>query len=306
MTATDSTTPGPDDTVALLRRFNRSHTQRVGALDDSFLDSGRPLGESRLLFEIGGDGASVLDLRRRLGLDSGYVSRLLGKLEADALIEIATDPTDARRRLVQLTPDGRRAWRDLDRRSDELATGLLDPLSERQRERLHDALDTAERLLRAATIRFEVVDPESQAALTSMGRYFAELDERFPSGFDAGDTLTADAPSMREPAGAFVVAFDGDAAIACGGILRHDGRSDEIKRMWVDPDWRGTGLGSRLLRRLERCAADRGRTRVVLDTNATLLEAIAMYDRAGYTPTERYNDNPYAQRWFEKQLDTAI
>ena len=72
--------------------------------------------------------------------------------------------------------------------------------------------------------------------------------------------------------------------------------------MWVDDAWRGAGLGSRMLRELEALGVRLGHTRVVLDTNRTLVEAIAMYERAGYTPIERYNDNPYAQAWFEKQL----
>ncbi len=296
-------TPSAAETVELLRRFNRTHTQRVGALEESFLDCGRPLGQSRLLFEIGHDGASVVELRHRLGLDSGYLSRLLGGLEADGLVELAPDPADARRRIVRLTAAGRRAWRDLDRRSETHATGLIEPLSDRHRERLHGALATAERLLRAATLRFEVVDPQSDAALASMTSYFAELDARFTDGFDPGDTLTADAPSMRPPNGEFVVAFDDATAVACGGLLHLDESSSEIKRMWVDAAWRGVGLGARMLHDLERRAAERRSTRVVLDTNATLLEAIEMYERAGYAPIERYNDNPYAQRWFERHLD---
>lgn len=305
MEASDSTTPPVDETVALLRRFNRAHTQRVGALDESFLDCGRPLGQSRLLFEIGHEGAGVLALRRRLGLDSGYLSRLLSGLEADGLIDLLADPDDARRRTARLTAAGRAAWRELDRRSETHAAGLITPLSDRHRSRLHDALASAERLLRAATIRFDVVDPQSDAALASMTNYFGELDVRFTDGFDPGDTLTADAPSMRAPAGAFVVAFDDDVPIACGGLLHLDATSSEIKRMWVDRTWRGVGLGARMLAELERLAAERGSTRVILDTNATLLEAIEMYGRAGYTPIERYNDNPYAQRWFERQLEAT-
>jgi ribosomal protein S18 acetylase RimI-like enzyme len=76
----------------------------------------------------------------------------------------------------------------------------------------------------------------------------------------------------------------------------------EIKRMWVHHEWRGVGLGARLLRHLERKTAELGHTVVRLDTNGTLVEAIAMYERAGYRSIERYNDNPYAQAWFEKEL----
>jgi ribosomal protein S18 acetylase RimI-like enzyme len=92
--------------------------------------------------------------------------------------------------------------------------------------------------------------------------------------------------------------------VACGGVQTIGDRLGEVKRMWVHPDWRGAGLGSRLLRRLEDEARALGHRTVRLDTNGTLTEAIAMYDRAGYRRIERYNDNPYAQAWFEKPLSS--
>jgi GNAT superfamily N-acetyltransferase len=76
----------------------------------------------------------------------------------------------------------------------------------------------------------------------------------------------------------------------------------EIKRMWVHPEWRGAGLGARMLGHLEDCARELGHRRVNLDTNGSLVEAISMYQRAGYRPIERYNDNPYAEAFFSKEL----
>src|SRR6187431_3161427 len=92
-----------------LRRFSRTYTQRIGALDESFLDTGRPLGVSRLLFEIGPDGTAVRELRERLSLDSGYLTRLLRRLEDDGLVRVEADPADRRRRAAALTPAGRTA-----------------------------------------------------------------------------------------------------------------------------------------------------------------------------------------------------
>ncbi len=289
------------DVELTLRRFNRSFTQRIGVLDSSFLGSGRPLGEARLLFEIGAaERVTTLELRHRLGLDSGYLSRLLRALESDELVVVAPDPDDGRRRVVDLTAAGRQAWDELDARSDELATALVSPLTERQRAELDRALETARRLLEAATVRFDVVDPESTDAVTAMSTYFAELDERFTGGFDPGDTLTADAESMRAPHGRFVVARADATVVACGGIVRIDDDTAEIKRMWVAEGWRGLGLGGRMLADLEHRIEAMGAARIVLDTNAVLTEAITMYERHGYRPTDRYNDNPYAQRWFTK------
>lgn len=288
--------------VEVLRRFSRCFTERVGVLDDSYLDTGRALGPSRLLFEIGTDGARVVDLRRRLRLDSGYVSRLLRQLEGEGLVSVVTDPADGRQRLVHLTAAGRREWKRLDRLAEQHARRLVAPLSDRQRLALDDALAAAERLLRAATVEFIDTDPRSSDAREATTRYFAELQERFPTGFDPADALVADPVALRAPHGAFVVVRDGLSPVGCGGLQRLDATTAEIKRMWIHPDWRGVGLGRRLLDHLEQVAWHLGRTRVVLDTNSTLREAIAMYDTAGYHAIERYNENPYAQRWFAKDL----
>jgi DNA-binding MarR family transcriptional regulator/GNAT superfamily N-acetyltransferase len=290
------------DEVATLRRFNRSYTQRIGVLAESYLGVGRPLGPSRLLFEVGATGARVSELRRRLGLDSGYLSRLLRQLEHDDLITVTPDPADRRQRLVALSPAGRKEWRRLDRRSEDVARRIVDPLTSRQREELAAALATAERLLRAATATFDHVDPRSPAATDALARYFGELDARFPTGFDVGAGGGDDLVPLAPPDGAFVLVATDETTIGCGAVQRVDDRTAEIKRMWIHPDWRGLGLGARLLAHLEDTARRMGRAGVVLDTNATLREAISMYERSGYHAIERYNDNPYAQRWFAKEL----
>lgn len=282
----------PDD-AAVLRRFNRTYTQRIGVLEESFLGTGRPLGVSRLLFEIGPEGAGVRELRERLDLDSGYLTRLLRRLEDDGLAEVHPDPADRRRRVATLTTHGRRAWRELDDRSEDLAVRLLDPLTPRQRERLSAALATADLLVRAATIHLREVAPTDPAAVEAAGRYFAELERRFPTGFDPGEP---------DHAGTFLLATSGGEPVAYGGVRDLSPEVGEVKRMWVHPGWRGAGLGARMLRELEALARRLGHTRVVLDTNGTLTEAIEMYGRAGYRPIERYNDNPYAEAWFEKVL----
>lgn len=151
-------------------------------------------------------------------------------------------------------------------------------------------------------VTFDEVPASHPDAIRAMTSYFAELDARFDGGFEPGDTLTADAPGMSAPKGAFVVARSDGATIACGGVVRIDARTAEIKRMWVAPGWRGVGLGKRLLANLEMHAVRLGFDVVRLDTNSALTEAIAMYGRAGYLAIERYNDNPYARHWFEKQL----
>ena len=155
-------------------------------------------------------------------------------------------------------------------------------------------------------IRFEQVAPDGVEATAAMESYFAELDARFPGGFSVTGALGPGSLSMSPPGGTFVLARDADGEVAgCGGLQRHDHNTGEIKRMWISPRSRGLGIGRRLLAELECCAAGLGYTSVVLDTNGTLVEAIAMYESAGYVEIDRYNDNPHAEHWFVKQLDVG-
>jgi DNA-binding MarR family transcriptional regulator/GNAT superfamily N-acetyltransferase len=293
------------DHIAVLRRFNRSFTARIGVLEDRFMGLDRPLGHARVLFEIGRahEGAvAVKDLRSDLELDSGYVSRILRALESDGLIEVVADPADARQRVARLTVEGADEWQRLDDRSDQLAAAVVDGLAPRHRDRLAAALDDARRLLAAAQATFVVTDPRDADARRAMTAYFDELDRRFPNGFDPGDALDADAAALAVPAGRFVlVRVDGDLA-GCGGVQVIGDGIAEIKRMWIADGMRGLGLGARLLRTLEHHATAVGCAVVRLDTNSVLTDAVAMYERAGYVGIPRYNTNPYPDLFFEKAL----
>lgn len=292
----------PKPSSAVLRGFNRAWSQRVGALEDSFLGSGRPLGQARLIHEIGPDGVDVLTLRRRTGVDSGYLSRMIRALEADALVRTVTDPADRRRRRLVLTAAGSREWRALEERSERRAAELVAALSPGQRARLDEALTTARRLIEAGTARFEEVPPRAPEAKAAMEAYFAELDQRFPTGFDPGPGWLEDSATMTPPSGTFVVVRRDDDVVACGGVQRIGDGVAEVKRMWVAPECRGTGLGGRLLADLEGRARALGHSVVRLDTHGALSEAIAMYTRAGYREIPRYNNNPYAEHFFEKPI----
>src|SRR3954468_24807534 len=131
--------------VGMVRRFNRTVTQRVGALSDQFLSSGRPLAMSRLLWEIGTEGGEVVMLRSRMGVDSGQMSRMLRALESEGLVTVTPSETDARVRVARLTDRGLEKREILDERSDELAASILDPLEEEEREELVSAMRTVER-----------------------------------------------------------------------------------------------------------------------------------------------------------------
>ena len=288
--------------VSSVRRFNRMVTQRVGALNDHYLARDRPLGQARVLWEIGTHERDVRSLRSLLELDSGYLSRMLRSLEADGLVTVGPGKDDRRVRTARLTKSGASERAVLDRRSDALARSLLEPLTDTQRERLVSAMGDVERLLTAALVEIDVIDPGHRHAQYCLNEYYADLDRRFESGFDPAVTRSVDLDEIRLPAGMFLVAFLRAEPIGCGALKFHRNEPTELKRMWVAPSARGLGVGRRLLAELETRAAAHGSRAIRLDTNKSLTEAIGMYHSAGYVEVDAFNDEPYADHWFEKHL----
>src|SRR5579859_2866301 len=288
--------------VEQVRSFNRTMTERVGVLNDHFLGRNHPPGEARLLWEIGAEGASVRELRRRLGLDSGYVSRLLRSLEGQGLIMVGAGENDARVRYVQLTEAGLLERAELDHRADAFARSLLEPLGEGQRVKLVAAMAEVERRLIASMVEITVADPTSPDARWCFEQYFTELGERFDAGFDPTLSISAQAHELTPPHGLLILAHLREEPIGCGALKFHEHAPGEIKRMWVAPRARGLGLGRRLLKALEHSAKDVGVTVLHLETNRTLLEAIQLYRDCGYQEVAAFNNEPYAHHWFEKHL----
>jgi DNA-binding MarR family transcriptional regulator/GNAT superfamily N-acetyltransferase len=288
-----------------VRRFNRTVTERVGVLHDHYLGRDRPIGESRLLWEIGELGKDVRRLRERLGLDSGYVSRLLRSLETEGLVTVEPRPQDRRARTVRLTEAGRAERALLDNRSDELAGSLLEPLNAAQRSRLVAAMAEVDRLLTAATVTLDAVDPDRPDGEQCLRSYFAELQERFETGFDPARSLLPDAGELRPPHGLFLVARLHGEPVGCAGLKLPPGAPAEVKRMWVAPHARRLGLGRRFLAELEARAALHGHDVLRLDTNKALSAAIGLYHSYGFQEVTAFNDEPYAHHWFEKRITTA-
>ena len=286
--------------VAQVRAFNRTVAERIGALADGFLGRRRPYGESRVLWEIGPHGAEVRELRARLGLDSGYVSRVLRSLEKGGLIAVNTSRGDGRVRLAKLTRAGRAERVELDRRSDRLAWTFLEPLNDEQRMKLVTAMTDVERLLTASMVAIAVEDPNTADARWCIQQYVTELNERFEAGWDPSRSISADAHELVPPAGLLLIARLRGTPVACGALKFHAEAPTELKRMWVAPGARGRGLGRRLLRELERCAKDAGARVVRLETNRSLQAAIQLYRSNGYREVAPFNDEPYAHHWFEK------
>jgi DNA-binding MarR family transcriptional regulator/ribosomal protein S18 acetylase RimI-like enzyme len=290
------------DPIAVIRGFNRSVTRRIGVLNAHYLGGKGPLVESRLLFEIGADGVPVRDLRARLGLDSGFVSRMLRSLERQGLVRtVQPAGGDGRIRVAQLTAAGRAELRKINTLSDSLAQSMLAPLTADQGERLITAMAEVERLLQASAVELRIERPSTRESQWCLSRYFEELAARFRDGFDPGLDGTP-ASEFAPPKGRFLVAWLYEQPIGCGALKLCDRRTGEIKRLWVAPEARGLGIARRMIHELESIARGCRLQTIRLDTNESLTEARALYTSCGYREVAPFNDNPYAHHWFEKPV----
>ncbi|CCE03956.1 bifunctional helix-turn-helix transcriptional regulator/GNAT family N-acetyltransferase [Bradyrhizobium sp. STM 3809] len=288
------------DPVARVRRFNRAVTSEVGALDTSFLGRGRPLGAARVLNAIGHGRSDVADLRDYLALDSGLMSRFLRSLEEEGLVTTKPHPDDARRRIARLTAAGRREFDAYETLSNAQASAMLARSS--RREALLAAMDMVAAALGRDRIRLDEVDPRGDPARYCLGEYYAELSRRLARGFDVALSRDPDALDMMAPRGAFFVALSDGLPLGCVGLKGSGGAIAEIKRLWVAPAARGLGLGRRLMDAAETAARKLSIATLRLDTNSALGEAQQLYRTTGWTEIDRFNDDPYPDLFFEKDL----
>ncbi|MDQ0510425.1 bifunctional helix-turn-helix transcriptional regulator/GNAT family N-acetyltransferase [Ancylobacter amanitiformis] len=290
----------PIDANARFRRFSRAVTREVGALDTSFLGRGRPLGAARVLNAIGRGRSDVAHLRDDLGLDSGLMSRLLRGLEEEGLVRTYTHPDDGRRRLATLTEEGEREFRAYEELSDAQATTILARYP--HREALLAAMDLIAVALGRDRLSLQEVDPRGETARHCLGQYYAELAQRFEMGFDVARSRDPDARDMIRPRGAFIVALLDGLPLGCVGVKGTGGGLAEIKRLWVAPSARGLGISRQLMTAAEKAARDLSIRVLRLDTSSALPEAVQLYRKTGWTEIERFNDDPYPDVFFEKQL----
>jgi len=294
-----------DDRIARIRNFNRVITRRLGVLEASFLGGGLSLGKARLLYEIASGVTEVRQLRAKLGLDSGQMSRMLRSLEHKRLIETVADPADARARVVRVTRAGRAKLDKLESKTNEGVEAWLSALSPALQARFVAATEEIVHLLDASEISIRPEDPQSDEARWCLEQFFQELAARFETGFDPRLTASATPAEMTPPNGIFLLATLPDRPVGCVAFKRlsDDGKIAEIKRMWVSPSMRGLGVARRLLLSLEAQARQAGAKVLRLSTNGALTEAQTFYRASGFYEIPLFDDDPYAQLALEKRLD---
>ncbi len=281
-----------------IRRFNRFYTRRIGLLEEHLADTSFSLTESRLLWEFAHrDRTTAAELARDLGLDAGYLSRLLRRFKEAKLIRSERSAADARHLFLSITPAGRRAFAPLDGATEARIQALLAPLAEAEQRSLLGAMGRIETLLgeRARAPAPSLLRPPRSG---DMGWVVARHGALY--GAEHGWDLRFEALVARIAAG-FVERFD-PAREACwiaerdganvGCVFLVQARDDaggavvdgtaQLRMLLVEPGARGAGIGARLVAECGRFARARGYRRIVLWTNSVLVAARAIYTRAGY------------------------
>ena len=282
------------DRVAAVRAFNRFYTGRLGILGEGFLRTPHSLTEARVLYELGRrDVVEVAELRRELEIDAGYLSRLLSRLEEQALVTRERSEEDGRRQRVRLTEHGADAFAELDRRSAAEIGDLLEGLGEERQRRLVAAMQAIAGLLdddpRAdATVVLRAPHPGDYGWIVH--RHGAQYAEEY--GWDATfealvARIVADYAEHHDPKreAAWIAEVDGEP-VGCVLCVRKDDATAQLRLLLVDPRARGRGIGGRLIDECLRFARRTGYERIVLWTNDVLHDARRLYERAGFELVE--------------------
>jgi DNA-binding MarR family transcriptional regulator/N-acetylglutamate synthase-like GNAT family acetyltransferase len=278
------------DRVAAVRAFNRFYTGRLGILGEGFLRTPHSLTEARVLYELGRrDVVEVAELRRELEIDAGYLSRLLSRLEDQALVTRERSEEDGRRQRVRLTEQGAAAFAELDRRSAAEIGELLERLGEERQRRLVAAMQAIAGLLdddpRAdAAVVLRAPQPGDYAWIVHRhGAQYADeygWDETFEA---LVARIVADYAEHHDPKreAAWIAEVDGEP-VGCVLCVRKDDATAQLRLLLVDPRARGRGIGGRLIDECLRFARRAGYEQIVLWTNDVLHDARRLYERAGF------------------------
>ena len=288
------------DPVARTRRFHRAVTTEAGVLDASFLGRGRPLGPARVLNAIGRGITDIAEIRSYLRLDSGLMSRILRGLEEEGLITVSASETDARRRIATQTKSGEEEFSAYEALSDKQAADIV--ARHPHPETLLQAMDVVATALGFQRTTIECVSPLDPRAVVCLEAYYEELARNLKSGFDVNLSADPEASDMEHPRGAFLLAMLDGMPIGCIGLKGTDKGYAELKRLWIVPSARGMGLAKRMMTEAENEARGLGIKCLRLDTNSVLSDAVAMYHKLGWTEIERFNEDPYPDLFFEKDI----
>jgi DNA-binding MarR family transcriptional regulator/GNAT superfamily N-acetyltransferase len=278
-----------DDTVAAVRGFNRYYTNVIGALGEGHLHSPYTLTEARVLYELAQHvSRDVVELRRQLGLDAGYLTRILSRFDSEGLITRHRSDADARRQVAKLTNAGRAAFASLNRRASRDVSRLIEPLGPGARGQLRHALQTVRALLdRTAPNASVQLRPPVAGDLGWIVQRNAEL-YAVEYGWDASYEalvmrIVADFATAHDPASERVWIADLDGLrVGCVMCVRADDVTAKLRLLLVDPSARCLGVGRRLVDTCVDFARAAGYQRMTLWTQSSLTAARKIYAAVGF------------------------
>jgi DNA-binding MarR family transcriptional regulator/GNAT superfamily N-acetyltransferase len=297
--------------VAAVRAFSRRYTRVIGVLEEGLLGMPYTLTEARLLYELGQARApreptEVLELRHALGLDPGYLSRVLGRFEAGGLLTRERSVMDARRQTVRLTDQGAAVSQELGERSNDQIRALLDGLPAEHRTRLVTAMGTILEILDGTTPDVSIRQAESDdyGWVVACNGYLYHQEFGWDSNYEAlVARIVADYLNARdlEHENAWIAEMRG-ARVGCVFCMREDDETARLRLLLVDPAARGLGLGSALVDECVGFARRVGYWRMVLWTNDVLNSARHIYQRAGFelvesAPHHSFGHDLVGQTW---------
>lgn len=295
------------DPVAAIRRFSRFYTRRIGLLHERYLGTKLTLPEGRLVWELADRGTAAPGrLAAELGLDAGYLSRLVRGLEERGLIARRPDPADARSSLLTLTAAGQDAFATIDGQSRAEVAGLVAGLPAVEQDRLVAALGTAEQLLGGGAPAFVLRPPRPGDIGHVVSRHGALYAAEY--GWDGSfEGLVADI------AAGFIRDFDparegcwiaerGGAVVGSAFLVKHGEDTAKIRLVYVEPSARGLGIGAAMVAACIAFARANGYRRVTLWTHSILVAARRLYERAGFRlvasePHRSFGHDLVAETW---------
>jgi DNA-binding MarR family transcriptional regulator/predicted N-acetyltransferase YhbS len=288
----DTADPVAPDAVGAVRRFNRFYTRAIGVLDRGYLGTSYTLAEGRVLYEIAtGDGVTAKRIGEITGLDAGYLSRIVSRLERDGVVARERSASDGRSAILRLTPHGEEVFAPFDRRSAEMVEGLIGGLSAPARARLTGALAEVEQLLAApepgpAALRAH--RPGDMGWVVERHGVLYGREYGWGEGIEGVTArIVADFLQHRDPARARCwIAERGGERIGCVFLVPDEEGGDpgvaRLRLLLLEPAARGTGLGRRLVNACIEFARAAGYREVVLWTHAVLVAARGIYASAGF------------------------
>jgi DNA-binding MarR family transcriptional regulator/N-acetylglutamate synthase-like GNAT family acetyltransferase len=290
MTTPAPTLSPPDARIAALRRFNRFYTQKIGVLESSYLQSPFSLAEARVLYELVQQGETTAsEISVSLGLDMGYLSRILAKFQGQQLIKRAPAEQDARQRLIQVTVKGKKAVQALDSRSHDQAGALLAGLTASRQTNVLQAMSEIQSTLGDSPVTGEpyIIRTHRTGDLSWIAYRHAVLYSQeygWNQGFEALilEITTNFLKNYDPKAERCWVAERSGEILGCVLLVKQSKRIAKLRLLLVEPSVRGLGIGKRLVEECIRFARETGYEKIGLWTHSNLSAARGIYQKAGF------------------------